>query len=249
MTQIGTDMADAINSLIWILEKLHLTPSPVALWVLFLVVLVSILLAPLTYIAKRWRSARAQEKTIVPAVGMALSAIAFLCFLLWDLKASGGIDHEKISTSTEPVNIPAGKGGSGGHSRVEYGQGDAIAGKGGRGGVRGGGDGGAGGSAAVIGGRGNAIAGDGGDAGQAPGEGGQGGASPWNKMVASDPILQRVDLVQRLQEEYKSRVASAVSDPHDSEVWVNSRLQERGYNWRIKETPSGFQIINAPVEK
>jgi hypothetical protein len=246
---MGSDMVEAINGFIWLLEKLHLNPSPLALWVLLILALV-IFVWPLgSHITKRWRSARAKERTIVPAVGMALSATAFLFFLLWDVStsASGGIGHEK--SSTEAPTLPAGKGGAGGHSRVEAGDGDSIAGKGGRGGAPGGGDGGAGGSATVIGGSGKAIAGDGGDAGQAPGDGGQGGSSPWSKMVSSDPMLQRVDLVQRLQNEYKARSPTAASDPRDSEVWVNNRLQKLGYDWRVKEDSSGFQIINAPVEK
>jgi hypothetical protein len=147
---------------------------------------------------------------------------------------------------SQAASLPAGAGGTAGSARVEYGDGDAKGGKGGKGGVPGGGPGGKGGDATVIGGKGSALAGDGGDAGQNPGAGGQGGASAWPKMVAADPLLQRVDLAQRLINEYRMRFGATDPTSIDSEAWVNNQLRGLGQKWSVKNTSSGFSIIDGP---
>jgi hypothetical protein len=149
-------------------------------------------------------------------------------------------------TLSQATSLPAGAGGTAGSARVEYGEGDAKGGKGGKGGAPGGGPGGKGGDATVIGGKGSALAGDGGDAGQNLGDGGQGGSSAWPKMVAADSLLQRVDLARRLTDEYKARFGAADPTGSGSEAWINSRLRELGQQWHVENTPSGFNVIDAP---
>lgn len=72
----------------------------------------------------------------------------------------------------QTISLPTGMGGAGGNAKV--GNGYAIGGKGGRGGVPGSGSGGAGGDAEAV--SGLALGGEGGDAGQSDG-GGKGGRS------------------------------------------------------------------------
>jgi hypothetical protein len=238
-------MTEGINGLIWILERLHVTPSTTALWVLFSLGLLSLVIAPTaSYMVKRLRLARAKKGNIVPAIGMIVTAAAFVVFLIWDVIANGSV--MKAEKAAQAANVPAGAGGSAGSARVEYGEGDAKGGKGGKGGALWGGPGGKGGDATVIGGKGSALAGDGGDAGQNPGDGGQGGASAWPKMVAADPLLQRVDLAQRLTDEYKAQFGAADPTGSGSEAWINSRLRELGQKWYVENTSSGFKIIDAP---
>jgi len=237
-------MTESINGLIWILERLHVTPSTTALWVLFGLGLVSLVIAPTSYIVKRLRWARAKKGNIVPAIGMIVTAAAFVVFLIWDVIENGNV--MKAEKAVQTSAFAAGTGGDAGSARVEYGEGDAKGGKGGQGGAPGGGPGGKGGDATVIGGKGSALAGDGGNAGQNPGDGGQGGASAWPKMVAADPLLQRVDLAQRLTDEYKARFGAADPTGSGSEAWINSRLREQGQKWYVESKSSGFNIIDAP---
>jgi hypothetical protein len=237
-------MTELISDLIWILERLHVTPSPGVLWVLLGLGLLSLVITAASWLLKRLRRARANKGNIVPAIGMIISAVVFLVFFIWDV-----IQNRSVMTAeqtAQTTNLPAGEGGTGGSARVEYGEGDAQGGKGGKGGAIGGGKGGKGGDATVIRGKGSALAGDGGDAGQNPGDGGQGGASAWPKMIAADPVLQRVDLAQRLTDEYKARFGAADPTGSGSEAWINSRLRELGQEWYVENTSVGFKIIDAP---
>src|SRR6267154_667094 len=97
-------MTEAINGLIWILERLHVTPSTTALWVLFGLGLVSLVIASTSYIVKRLQLARAKKGNIVPAIGMIITAGAFVIFLIWDIVENGSV--MKAEKTTQGASLP-----------------------------------------------------------------------------------------------------------------------------------------------